>query len=69
LLRYECLLLAYVKNSDVHVKQHTKKCRGRECMEPYPPLFLRNDGEVLNYTECEDNFLFVLWKYHPQNRT
>jgi hypothetical protein len=25
-----------------------------------PPVFLHIDGEVLNYIECEDNFLFML---------
>ena len=33
-----------------------------------PPVFLRIDGEVLNYIECEGNFLFILREYHSQNR-
>jgi hypothetical protein len=33
-----------------------------------PPVFLRIDDDVLNYIECEDNFLLILREYHPQNR-
>jgi len=34
-----------------------------------PPIFLRNDSNVLNYIKCEDNLMFSLREYHPQNRT